>query len=250
MNCVLSGPESGRQDGDLSEASFNSPQGVAIKGNIVYVADTENHLIRKVVGLLCVFLWFFWICVFIPVSVWLDRRVRGKGQHSSRRRVSRHRQRRWGYGTSAANQFSLGCDSWHCWWVFCSRREHLLVFLSLLSLPTIENTLKRQQECLTFIENCAVRDHTRSHIHIHGYVHISIPEPYSEKNRLVPKYHFIIRNPQTEKQKGIYSTKFILIPSKKFLIIVQPSRSFWGQVLIISGNCASLSVKFFHILTK
>ncbi|XP_069547823.1 NHL repeat-containing protein 2 [Brachyistius frenatus] len=45
---VIGGPESGRRDGDLSEASFNSPQGVAIKGDIVYVADTENHLIRKI----------------------------------------------------------------------------------------------------------------------------------------------------------------------------------------------------------
>lgn len=44
----VSGPESGRKDGDFSEASFNSPQGVAIKGDTVYVADTENHLIRKV----------------------------------------------------------------------------------------------------------------------------------------------------------------------------------------------------------
>ncbi|KAL7371562.1 hypothetical protein ABVT39_001102 [Epinephelus coioides] len=45
---VIGGPKSGRQDGDLSEASFNSPQGVAIKGDIIYVADTENHLIRKI----------------------------------------------------------------------------------------------------------------------------------------------------------------------------------------------------------
>lgn len=45
---VAGGPESGRQDGALNEASFNSPQGVAIKGDIVYVADTENHLIRKI----------------------------------------------------------------------------------------------------------------------------------------------------------------------------------------------------------
>ncbi|XP_062298998.1 NHL repeat-containing protein 2 [Scomber scombrus] len=44
----VGGPESGRQDGDLSEASFNSPQGLAIKGDTVYVADTENHLIRKI----------------------------------------------------------------------------------------------------------------------------------------------------------------------------------------------------------
>ncbi|TNN67698.1 NHL repeat-containing protein 2 [Liparis tanakae] len=45
---VIGGPKSGRQDGDLSEASFNSPQGVAIRGEDVYVADTENHLIRKI----------------------------------------------------------------------------------------------------------------------------------------------------------------------------------------------------------
>ncbi|XP_059181226.1 NHL repeat-containing protein 2 [Centropristis striata] len=45
---VIGGPKSGRQDGNLSEASFNSPQGVAIKGDTVYVADTENHLIRKI----------------------------------------------------------------------------------------------------------------------------------------------------------------------------------------------------------
>ncbi|XP_039894954.1 NHL repeat-containing protein 2 [Simochromis diagramma] len=45
---VIGGPESGRKDGDVSEASFNSPQGVAVKGDTVYVADTENHLIRKI----------------------------------------------------------------------------------------------------------------------------------------------------------------------------------------------------------
>lgn len=45
----VSGTKSGSQDGEFWEASFNSPQGVAIKGDTVYVADTENHLIRKVV---------------------------------------------------------------------------------------------------------------------------------------------------------------------------------------------------------
>uniref|UniRef100_A0AAY4DBW3 NHL repeat-containing protein 2 n=1 Tax=Denticeps clupeoides TaxID=299321 RepID=A0AAY4DBW3_9TELE len=44
----IGGPQSGWRDGDLSEAQFNSPQGVAIKGQVVYVADTENHLIRKI----------------------------------------------------------------------------------------------------------------------------------------------------------------------------------------------------------
>lgn len=48
--CFVSfiGPNSGRKDGRFSEASFNSPQGIAIKNNVIYVADTENHLIRKV----------------------------------------------------------------------------------------------------------------------------------------------------------------------------------------------------------
>lgn len=43
------GPNSGRKDGRFSEAAFNSPQCVAIKNNVIYVADTENHLIRKVI---------------------------------------------------------------------------------------------------------------------------------------------------------------------------------------------------------
>lgn len=47
---VMAGPESGKRDGDLSEAQFNSPQGIFMKRDIVYVADTENHLIRKVNG--------------------------------------------------------------------------------------------------------------------------------------------------------------------------------------------------------
>ncbi|KAM9133010.1 NHL repeat-containing protein 2 isoform 1-T1 [Pangshura tecta] len=45
---TIGGPNSGRKDGRFSEAAFNSPQGVAIKNNIIYVADTENHLIRKI----------------------------------------------------------------------------------------------------------------------------------------------------------------------------------------------------------
>lgn len=47
---IMAGPESGRRDGELSEAKFNSPQGIFMKGDTVYVADTENHLIRKVNG--------------------------------------------------------------------------------------------------------------------------------------------------------------------------------------------------------
>ncbi|XP_066211498.1 NHL repeat-containing protein 2 isoform X2 [Saccopteryx leptura] len=44
----IGGPNPGRKDGIFSESAFNSPQGVAIMNNIIYVADTENHLIRKI----------------------------------------------------------------------------------------------------------------------------------------------------------------------------------------------------------
>lgn len=39
---------SGRKDGSFEEAEFNHPQGTVLVGNILYVADTENHLIRAV----------------------------------------------------------------------------------------------------------------------------------------------------------------------------------------------------------
>ncbi len=38
----------GRQDGSYAECSFDHPQGVALDGDTLYVADTENHLLRKV----------------------------------------------------------------------------------------------------------------------------------------------------------------------------------------------------------
>ncbi|XP_055976623.1 NHL repeat-containing protein 2 [Sorex fumeus] len=44
----IGGPNPGRKDGIFSESAFNSPQGVAIMNNVIYVADTENHLIRKI----------------------------------------------------------------------------------------------------------------------------------------------------------------------------------------------------------
>ncbi|KAA0244887.1 MAG: hypothetical protein DYG83_07430 [Candidatus Brocadia sp. AMX2] len=37
----------GKSDGVFTEASFHHPQGMAIHGDHLYVADTENHLIRK-----------------------------------------------------------------------------------------------------------------------------------------------------------------------------------------------------------
>jgi len=38
----------GLVDGDFQTASFSSPQGLVIHGTDVYVADTNNHAIRKV----------------------------------------------------------------------------------------------------------------------------------------------------------------------------------------------------------
>jgi len=45
---AVGGPESGARDGDLSTARFNEPQGMALKGTALYVADRQNHLIRKI----------------------------------------------------------------------------------------------------------------------------------------------------------------------------------------------------------
>ncbi len=39
---------SGLKDGSFESAEFNRPQGTALVGNILYVADTENHAIRAV----------------------------------------------------------------------------------------------------------------------------------------------------------------------------------------------------------
>ncbi len=38
----------GRQDGPYHEASFSHPQGMALAGDVLFVADTENHLLRKI----------------------------------------------------------------------------------------------------------------------------------------------------------------------------------------------------------
>ncbi|MBI1389312.1 MAG: redoxin domain-containing protein [bacterium] len=39
--------ELGRKDGAFNEARFNHPQGMTLDGSMLYVADTENHLIRR-----------------------------------------------------------------------------------------------------------------------------------------------------------------------------------------------------------
>jgi thiol-disulfide isomerase/thioredoxin len=38
--------ESGKDDGAFDKATFNDPQGMALKGDTLYVADRKNHLIR------------------------------------------------------------------------------------------------------------------------------------------------------------------------------------------------------------
>ncbi|MCA8983612.1 MAG: redoxin domain-containing protein [Planctomycetaceae bacterium] len=45
---VVGSGKIGRDDGDYSSASFDHPQGMALVGNHLYVADTENHLLRKI----------------------------------------------------------------------------------------------------------------------------------------------------------------------------------------------------------
>ena len=40
--------EPGLKDGDLGTAQFDHPQGMALDGDVLYVADTENHAIRRV----------------------------------------------------------------------------------------------------------------------------------------------------------------------------------------------------------
>ena len=37
----------GRADGAFGKASFDHPQGLALRGETLYIADTENHLLRK-----------------------------------------------------------------------------------------------------------------------------------------------------------------------------------------------------------
>lgn len=39
---------SGFKDGNLADARFNKPQGIVFKEGVLYVADTENHAIRKI----------------------------------------------------------------------------------------------------------------------------------------------------------------------------------------------------------
>ena len=48
VRLVIGSGEAGMKDGSVSEARFDHPQGMALEGDTLYVADTENHSIRKV----------------------------------------------------------------------------------------------------------------------------------------------------------------------------------------------------------
>ena len=45
---VIGSGEAGFDNGDFRTASFDHPQGMALDGDVLYVADTENHAIRRV----------------------------------------------------------------------------------------------------------------------------------------------------------------------------------------------------------
>ena len=45
---VIGGYSPGFKDGDFETARFNAPQGVCVLNDNVFVADNENHAIRKV----------------------------------------------------------------------------------------------------------------------------------------------------------------------------------------------------------
>ena len=45
---IIGSGSQGKSDGSYQKASFNDPQGLALDGNTLYVADNENHLIRQV----------------------------------------------------------------------------------------------------------------------------------------------------------------------------------------------------------
>ena len=45
---VVGGSEAGFKDGSASEAQFNQPQGVEIYGDFAFVADNENHALRRI----------------------------------------------------------------------------------------------------------------------------------------------------------------------------------------------------------
>ncbi len=48
VSLIVGGDGSGFEDGSAESAKFNQPQGVAIDGDAIYVADNENHAVRRI----------------------------------------------------------------------------------------------------------------------------------------------------------------------------------------------------------
>ncbi|XP_060063589.1 NHL repeat-containing protein 2-like [Ylistrum balloti] len=48
VQCIVGGGKKGLENGSFKDAQFNSPQGMVFVGEDLYVADTENHVIRKI----------------------------------------------------------------------------------------------------------------------------------------------------------------------------------------------------------
>lgn len=48
IEAVIGSGVAGLRDGDFATAAFNDPHGMALAGDVLYVADTENHAIRAV----------------------------------------------------------------------------------------------------------------------------------------------------------------------------------------------------------
>jgi sugar lactone lactonase YvrE len=48
LQYVIGSGAIGRKDGSFDACSFNHPQGMALVGDVLYIADTENHMLRKV----------------------------------------------------------------------------------------------------------------------------------------------------------------------------------------------------------
>jgi thiol-disulfide isomerase/thioredoxin len=45
---IIGSGEAGLKDGDYTQAQFNNPQGLALAGDLLYVADTDNHALRQI----------------------------------------------------------------------------------------------------------------------------------------------------------------------------------------------------------
>ncbi|MBM3945362.1 MAG: alkyl hydroperoxide reductase [SAR202 cluster bacterium] len=45
---IIGSGEAGLNDGGFTDATFNDPQGMALDGDTLYVADTKNHAVRKI----------------------------------------------------------------------------------------------------------------------------------------------------------------------------------------------------------